>query len=277
MNYAFSKWQGAGNDFIIVKESRFPSAFYEPNTGEVQPEVIRQACDRHFGVGADGFMVLGAVGGAAERISMRFYNCDGYPASMCGNGARCAYAAAREWGLVEGEAVIETRAGEVHACGLPDGRVRIGLPDVPAAEPDAPTGGWILHTGVPHLVVEVDDIQRASLMDSAPTHRHRANAAGGGANVNYCQREGDSYRARTYERGVEAETLACGTGATAVALAMHLAHCATSPVGIRMPGGELEVDFSPLPEGKGWAKVYLTGPVALIAEGNIHAPAFFDS
>ncbi len=271
MGYVFSKWQGAGNDFIIVGTVMFPEELREEGTGRVLPEVVRHACDRHRGIGADGFMVLGAVGTFGDRVSMRYYNADGYPAEMCGNGARCAFAAARDWGLVGESATLETGAGEVQAESLPDGRVRIALPDVPTADWEDRAKGWVLNTGVPHLVVETENLFAEGAMARAPEWRRLVRGEHGGVNVNLCMPTAGGYSVRTYERGVEGETLACGTGAVAVALAMGQAHGVESPIAIHMPGGDLEVSFCANPETGGWKGVSLIGPAVSVAEGILHS------
>ncbi len=267
--YGFCKYHGAGNDFVVVRGDRLPSELVGAG-GLVRPEVIRGACHRRFGIGADGFIALKEAG--AGEVIMGFYNSDGYPSTMCGNGARCAFSAAVYlYELETDRLVLRTGAGLVRAELVErtkGGRelVLIGLPEVEDGATDELSGGIVLNTGVPHLVKRVEEVHGYDMSEVAPRWRHEVNAAGGGVNVNICSGGDGWYSVRTFERGVEGETLACGTGAVAVALAMNQLEGVHSPVAIRMPGGELEVRFRRRESG-GWEGVELVGPTARICEG----------
>ncbi|PIE84482.1 MAG: diaminopimelate epimerase [Bacteroidia bacterium] len=269
IEYAFCKYHGAGNDFVVVRGEGLPGALRAAD-GSVRPEVVRGACHRRFGVGADGFIVLERCG--EREVTMGFYNSDGYPSTMCGNGARCTFSAAVYlYGLEHRELALHTGAGVARAAlvermGEREELVRIALPPVGAAVEDAASGGLVLNTGVPHLVKRVEEVRGYDMSEVAPRWRREVNARNGGVNVNICSGGDGCYSARTFERGVEGETLACGTGAVAVALAMNQAEGACSPVGVRMPGGELEVHFRRMEHG-GWEGVELVGPTVRICEG----------
>lgn len=243
----FTKMVAAGNDFLVVDAVHHPLRLLRRRWAAVS----RTLCDRHEGVGADGVLVLEPARGADVR--MRVFNPDGSEAEMCGNGARCVARFVHEWNgrPAHREITIETLGGPVRAR-VGQGRVRIALRN-PAgirrglrlAVDGRVLTGTFLNTGVPHLVVPV---RRLAQMDAARLgrllRRHRAFAPRG-TNVNFIQSEGRSGRrlsVRTYERGVEEETLACGTGVTASAIAHALQQAGPSPrvyrIRVRARSGE---------------------------------------
>ncbi len=270
----FSKYHGAGNDFVIVLADRATGALpFDP----ADTAYVAQVCDRHFGIGADGLIALRPTPHAA--FEMLYYNADGRLGSLCGNGSRCAVRAALDAGwLPESAADITFLAadGPHTAVVLPDGQIRLSMGDVapPAVLPDVVPGAgehrtYHLDTGSPHVVVlgawglkDIDIIGEGRAWRYDPRF-----AETGGVNVNFAERlNGPHLRIRTYERGVEAETLACGTGVTATALVAAHHYGIASPVYLHAVGGDLVVTFARRADGS-FTEVTLTGPVARVFEG----------
>mgnify|MGYP003590679742 CR=1 FL=1 len=259
MQIPFWKMHGAGNDFILVddREPRFP---------EGDAAFIARLCDRHRGVGAEGLVLIRPAAQADFR--MRFFNPDGAEADLCGNGARCIARLAHEIGAAPADMRFETAAGTVRAEVLAGG-VRLHLP---------PPKDWRLHlaidwngrriplhfvnSGVPHAIVFVEDLAQAAVHELGRFIRHHALFTPGGTNADFVQVTGPAALAiRTYERGVEAETPACGTGIVAAALVAEKLGRVRAPVGITAAGGDiLEVGLAPLT---------LTGPAEHAFQGVI--------
>jgi diaminopimelate epimerase len=252
----FAKWQGTGNDFILVddRQGSFPST---------DGVLVRRLCDRHFGIGSDGLILLQAPREAGHAYHMEFFNPDGSK-SFCGNGSRCAYGF---WSAVTGDrsAVRFSAIDGAHTAAWHEGLVRIGMRDVAGVERiDACTDR--ANTGSPHLLVWVDDPAVIDVVPQARAIRYNAEYAAVGINVNFIRWANDRVEMRTYERGVEEETLSCGTGVTAAALsAMARGHVA-SACAVSTKGGELRVDAVPDGHG-GYGQVHLSGPVAPVFTG----------
>jgi diaminopimelate epimerase len=265
----FTKMNGAGNDFVLIDN--------RARKVKLSRDQVVRLCDRHRGVGADGVLLLvPSVSGKADW-AWDFYNSDGSTGEMCGNGARCfARFVQKLTGLTQGFS-FETEAGVITANFQGD-RITVSLTppkDLRLNEQVAlSVGAETIHsinTGVPHAVLFVPDADRAMVQQLGPEIRRHAHFAPKGTNVNFVQRLGLNHiRVRTYERGVEGETLACGTGVTAAALVAARLHGFTSPVKVQVQGGEqLEVGFR---EDHGeFADVRLTGPAEFVFEGKIEA------
>ncbi len=271
----FVKMHGAGNDFVVVDRRDRPDL--AAATADVAA-FVRDVCERRRGVGADGVLFLDAPGetGAGEGLDfrMRYFNRDGGQADLCGNGGRClaAFAVARGLGR-DGRVVFASDAG-CHRASVRDGRVELVLGDVDAPQLDrafATAAGVVrgasLTVGVPHFVIEVADADAVDLATFAPPLRAHAELGPAGANVNVASVRGAGrVRLRTFERGVEGETLACGTGAAATAIALVAGGRVTAPVTLEVASGdELEVSFRE--EGGRYLEVTLTGPVVAGFEG----------
>lgn len=263
----FWKMQGAGNDFILIDDraGRFP----ECNTPWIQA-----LCTRRTGIGSDGIILLRRSETADFR--MLFFNPDGGTAAMCGNGARCAARLALELRMAPNRMRIETGAGIIHAQLRADG-VRLALPtpsDWRLNETlDLETGAiqiGFMDTGVPHVVIETDDLDNADVAGMGQRIRHHTAFAPEGTNVNFWRQTGPSaLSVRTYERGVEGETLACGTGITACALVAGLLERVRSPVSITSAGGHtLRVDF--VVHDNQIRSVGLFGPAEHVFRGTVH-------
>ena len=262
----FTKMNGAGNDFVLLDnlDGRLELALGQ----------IVGLCDRHRGVGADGVLVVERPANGGD-FRMRYYNADGGEAEMCGNGARCfARFASRITGR-QGAVSFETPAGVIRAeCDGTNVRLAMSEPrDLALDREIALAGGSVIahsvNTGVPHAVVFVEDLEKTDVRGLGAALRYSPDFAPKGTNVNFVRITGPGTVAvRTYERGVEDETLACGTGVVATALILHEKHGAASPVSVRVRGGDtLLVSFEK--EGGGWRNVSLTGPADFVFEGQI--------
>ncbi len=261
----FTKMNGAGNDFVMI-DNRSGSFDYERS-------VIERLCDRHRGVGADGLIAaeLSALDGA--DLKMRYFNADGGEAEMCGNGARCfSRFGAKLLGLTE-KIGFETLAGVLSARLLGE-QVQLAMsqPHSTALNAALPVGDdalnvHFLNTGVPHAVVFLEDLSGTDVRRLGAALRYHAHFAPKGTNANFVSVETRGNLAiRTYERGVEDETLACGTGVVASALLHHLLHGAPSPVSVRVKGGDtLHVAFKRTTDA--FHDVTLTGPADFVFEG----------
>lgn len=263
----FTKMNGAGNDFVLVDNRH----------GKVQlrPEEIARICHRQRGIGADGLMLLVPPKRGEAEWAWDFYNSDGSTAEMCGNGARCfARFVQREAGT-NGRLRFETGAGVITAS-FEGERVRINLTapkDLRLNEQVTLSSGpatiHSLNTGVPHAVMFVENADRAMVQNIGAEIRNHKHFAPRGTNVNFAQvLEPGAIRVRTYERGVEGETLACGTGVTAAALISARLHRFAAPVRVKVQGGDwLEVSFRE--EGGEFREVQLAGPADFVFDGEI--------
>jgi diaminopimelate epimerase len=267
MTLEFTKMSGAGNDFVLLDNR-------ERKIG-ITPDQVARLCDRHRGVGADGVMLLvPAVTGKADW-AWDFFNSDGSHAEMCGNGARCFARFIQKLSGAKGQTAFETAAGIITAV-FQGERVQVNLTrpkDLQLSQQVSTSAGSLtvhsLNTGVPHAVIFVPDADQAMVQRIGAEIRHHPHFAPRGTNVNFVQVLGpNSIRVRTYERGVEGETLACGTGVTASALVAARVHHFTPPIQVRVQGGDLlEVSFAP--SGDEFDAVKLTGPADFVFEGRI--------
>jgi diaminopimelate epimerase len=267
MQLSFTKMNGAGNDFVLIDNR-------DASLALASTSIIR-LCDRHRGVGADGVLVVEPPKNGAD-FRMRYYNADGGEAEMCGNGARCFARFARKVSGTTAEKIsFETPAGIIGAECLGE-LVQITMSD-PHSHRDPqiletngrPLEVHFLNTGVPHAVVFVNDLESVAVVKVGAALRYHSAFAPKGTNANFAQFLAPSSIAiRTYERGVEDETLACGTGVCAAALLHHLRSGDPSPISVRVRGGDtLQVDFEKTPGG--FRHVTLTGPADFVFDGEI--------
>ncbi|MCB0766491.1 MAG: diaminopimelate epimerase [Flavobacteriales bacterium] len=258
MELRFSKWHGTGNDFILIddRDGSFP----------VSDEIVRRLCDRHFGVGSDGLILIQAPRQDGTRFHMEFFNPDA-SRSFCGNGSRCAFAF---WSGLNDAAssAAFTAIDGVHQGEWRKELVAITLRDV--AEIIRGSDGSevdFVQNGSPHELVWVDDPGSVAIMKDGPRRRNAPAHAPGGTNVNFLRARNGVVEMRTYERGVEAETMSCGTGVVAAALSALVRGQAQAPVAVRTPGGTLSVEA--LLNGDGASQLCLIGPVAEVFTGTI--------
>ena len=270
MQTAFAKYEGAGNDFILIdnREGGFTP----------RAELIAALCDRHFGIGADGLMTLAR--NAEIDCSMRYYNADGSEGEMCGNGARC-FALFAEHRGIGGETKFFDAADGLHTARIrrlkgTSGEIELGM--IAVREIRTGDGWWFLNTGVPHYVEFVDDLEAVDVTGRGRAIRRDTTRFPQGTNVNFVQITGDgTIRMRTYERGVENEILACGTGATAAAIVTAFARQPhTTDFRITVPGGALAVRFSHGQGTQTYTDIRLTGPARRVFEGVFDSENFLN-
>ncbi|MDD2706390.1 MAG: diaminopimelate epimerase [Verrucomicrobiae bacterium] len=267
MKLSFTKMNGAGNDFVML-DNRSRSL-------SLTPKQIEFLCDRHRGIGGDGLLLVEPPTSAQSAFRMRYYNSDGSEADMCGNGARCFSRFAQKVGGGGKQFAFETNAGLIRT--EIDGRqVRINLSQPHSlrlkervALASGETEIHSINTGVPHAVLLTPDAGAVDVQNLGHEIRFHRHFAPKGTNVNFVEKvDNKTIRVRTYERGVEAETLACGTGVTASALISHLLLQIPSPVQVRVKGGDtLEISFSR--QGEQFTDVFLKGPADFVFEGQI--------
>lgn len=263
----FTKMNGAGNDFILL----------DNRSGQVRltHDQIVRLCDRHRGVGADGILILVPSQSGKADWAWDFYNSDGSTGEMCGNGARCFARFTQRVVPLNRDFTFETEAGVISAAFSGD-RVTVNLTkpkDLKLNEPvvlsTGPATIHSLNTGVPHAVLYVPDADKAMVLSLGPEVRRHAHFGPRGTNVNFVQVLGPNHiRVRTFERGVEGETLACGTGVCASAMISARVHNFSSPVQVQVQGGDtLEVNFRD--QDGGFDDVRLSGPADFVYTGRI--------
>jgi len=270
MHLSFSKFSGSGNDFMLVdnRAESFPCS---------NARLIRKLCHRHDGIGADGLILVEK--GEEADFRMRIFNADGIEAEMCGNGTRCLYLYLSDLGFEQEKYTIETMSKLISIAR--DGdlvRTDMGGATITQWNMELPLEGsqvislHALDTGVPHVVTFVEDIARCPVEMLGSKIRHHPHFAPKGTNVNFAKvtDHGEVY-VRTYERGVEQETLACGTGATATAIAAAKTYQLKSPLSISTRSRDtLEVRFN-----DSYSHVTLSGPAKKTFEGTVNLQ-FFD-
>lgn len=260
MTYTFYKYHGAGNDFVLFdnRDLRFPAD---------NIAYVSWLCDRRFGIGADGLMLLQNTDGF--DFEMRYFNSDGREASMCGNGGRCIVSFAEKLGLVTGRTGFMAVDGYHEAILLAEGLVNLKMSDVPEMEEQARE--FFLNTGSPHFVRFVDAIDAVDVLAEGRAVRYNDRFRQQGTNVNFVQQKGSHLTVYTYERGVEAETLACGTGITASALCAARRDKLKSGIySVSAKGGDLSVSFET--DGQGFKNIWLKGPAEFVFQGSVRGP-----
>ncbi len=255
MTIPFSKYQGTGNDFIIIDNR---SSFFSKN----DTKLIALMCDRKFGIGADGLMLLEKHPSLDFR--MIYYNADGNESSMCGNGGRCLVAFAKAQNVIKNSAIFEAIDG-VHEASIEGDTVHLKMQDV--REIQIEKDYTFLDTGSPHHIEVVDEIDTFDVRKEGAAIRYSNLYGSEGSNVNFIKQLQDNrFAVRTYERGVEDETLSCGTGVTAVAIAAHHRGLSTAnQIALQVQGGELSVSFKKVDDG--YTDIYLIGPAMYVFNG----------
>ena len=258
MLLTFYKYQGTGNDFVMIDNR---TEFFPKNN----TKLIEQLCDRRFGIGGDGLILL--ENHPQYDFKMTYYNSDGNESSMCGNGGRCLVAFAKQMGVIENKAEFEAVDGYHFATIDTDGIVSLQMKDVDGIKNEE--NYTFLNTGSPHHVELVNDLVSLDIKTEGSKIRYSDLYGKAGSNVNFVnQIANDIFAVRTYERGVEDETLSCGTGVTAVAIAMHLTgKTNNNTIDLNVEGGKLKVQFDV--DSGNYTNVFLIGPATFVFEGKI--------
>ena len=256
MQQTFYKYQGTGNDFVMIDNRH--GAFNKQDT-----QRVIALCDRRFGVGADGLILI--ENHEDLDFEMIYFNADASK-SFCGNGARCAVAFAKQLGIIKDKTTFLAIDG-VHKAIVDNGIVKLHMGDVDVVEHHK--NHVFLNTGSPHHVQLEDHIDTFDIKALGAKIRYGAPYNDAGSNVNFVKKIDDTtFRVRTYERGVENETLSCGTGVTAVAIAMHSSKLTTlNTLNLNVEGGKLQVSFDA--QNDTYSNIWLNGPATLVFEGRI--------
>jgi diaminopimelate epimerase len=257
MEIKFHKYQGTGNDFIIIDNRK-------GDYTNISPELIKKFCDRKFGIGADGLMLLNEKAG--YDFDMAYFNADGGLGSLCGNGSRCIIKFAWEAGIKKENYLFTAADGEHEARQDLNGIVCIKMKDVETIKNHK--NDFILNTGSPHFIRMSSDLANMDVYKKGREIRFSPEFEKEGINVNFVEQlnEPDKIYVRTYERGVEDETLSCGTGVTAAALVCYHNENGFNEVEIRTQGGHLNVEFERSAEGT-YENIWLCGPAEKVFEG----------
>ena len=257
MELHFYKYQGTGNDFVMI-DNRLKT-FPKNN------ELIKKLCDRRFGIGGDGLILL--ENDTATDFKMVYYNSDGNESSMCGNGGRCLVAFAKKMGVFENETTFIAVDGLHYASIDASGTVSLQMKNV--NEVLIKDEYVFINTGSPHHVQFVEDVKKVAVKETGAQIRYSDLYGNAGSNVNFVhQINPDTFAVRTYERGVEDETLSCGTGVTAAAIAMFVTGKTKSKnINLNVEGGSLAVRFEG--ENSNFTEVFLEGPATFVFSGSI--------
>ena len=257
MTYTFYKYQGTGNDFVMIDNR-------QKKINKSDTKLINFLCDRRFGIGADGLILL--ENHDTLDFKMVYFNADGNESSMCGNGGRCLVAFAKFLGVIDNKATFEAIDGLHHAI-IEDDIVKLQMQDVDNVEKFE--SHVFLNTGSPHHVQFESDLENFDIKNDGANIRYGAPYNEAGSNVNFVKKlNDDAFAVRTYERGVEDETLSCGTGVTAVALAMnYIGETEKNLITLKTQGGDLQVSFDK--ENDSYKNVWLIGPAKQVFKGEI--------
>ncbi len=257
MKIQFYKYHGTGNDFIIIDNRKmiFPKEDHK---------WIEGICTRKFGIGADGLMLI--ENSDMSDFKMIYYNANGKIGSMCGNGGRCIVAFAHFLGIFKSKTSFEA-IGKLYEAKIENGLVSLKMNDV--AEITTNPDHYFLDTGSPHHVTFEKDIDKIDVYRQGKKIRYGSPYFETGTNVNFVEQiDNNTFKVRTYERGVENETLSCGTGVTAVAIASHLSKKSkNNHIKLQTSGGDLEVSFKV--ENNIYKNIILRGPATFVFKGEI--------
>lgn len=258
MQLEFYKYHGTGNDFVMIDNRS--NSFPKENT-----QLVAHLCDRRFGVGADGLILLD--NDSESDFRMIYYNSNGNLSSMCGNGGRCLVAFAKKLNLIKNETTFIATDGLHYATVAADGTVSLQMIDVKEIK-NTPEYSF-LNTGSPHHVKLVSNLEHYNVKENGAAIRYGELYGHEGSNINFVTKINENtFSLRTYERGVEDETLACGTGATAVAIAMNATgKTDLNAINLNVKGGKLAVSFEKI-DGK-YTNIFLKGPAEFVFKGVI--------
>lgn len=252
----FNKYQGVGNDFIIIDNRK---DVFNPDDSEL----INRMCNRRFGIGADGLILLSDH--MDYDFEMKYFNADGYESTMCGNGGRCSADFAIRAGIA-GRSMRFKAIDGTHKAISEEGIIRLQMNDV--KDPGKINNNYFINTGSPHYIIFRDDVMKTDVDKEGKEIRWSEEFAPGGTNVNFVEKQETGIYVRTFERGVEAETLSCGTGVTASAIASVISgHFDTDTVNVRTKGGDLSVSMKV--SGRNIIDIWLSGPATFVYKGEI--------
>ncbi len=263
----FYKYHGTGNDFIIINN-------YSGENDNLSKDKIKYLCDRHLGIGADGLIILKkppnkyGAGYSEYDFEMDYYNADGSGATMCGNGGRCIVAFAHKIGIIKDKAEFIASDGVHQAVILKTGIVELKMNDVDAVSRVG--DNYSCYTGSPHYISFVDDLEKTDVYKEGQKIRYSDKYKDKGINVNFVEKvNAATINVRTYERGVENETLSCGTGSVASALTYaEINNVYSAQYTINVKGGTLKVRFEKK-DGK-FINIWLSGPATFVFEGKVN-------
>jgi diaminopimelate epimerase len=256
MQIPFNKYHGTGNDFIIIDNRK---GLFNPS----DTNLINKLCNRRFGIGADGLILISLH--KQYDFEMKYFNSDGNEGSMCGNGGRCASDFAFRTGIAGKKQMFFAFDGP-HEAEIKNGIIRLQMSDVTAIT--KVKGNYFINTGSPHYVCFLKDVSRLDVFNEGKKIRWSDDFKPGGTNVNFAELTNDGIFVRTFERGVEDETLSCGTGVTASAIAAVLSgHSDKNKVNVRTTGGDLSVEFKV--NKTNVTDIWLSGPATFVFEGKI--------
>lgn len=258
MQLEFYKYQGTGNDFVMIDNR---SGFFPKEN----VQLIAHLCDRRFGIGGDGLILL--ENDSDTDFRMVYYNSDGNQSSMCGNGGRCLVAFAKKLNVIDNSCTFIATDGLHHATIAGNGQVALQMIDVSTV--NSTPEYTFLNTGSPHHVQLIEDLENYNIKENGAAIRYGELYGAAGSNINFVKQiNADTFSLRTYERGVEDETLSCGTGATAVAIAMNATgKTNATSIHLNVEGGKLEVSFDKK-DGL-FTNVFLKGPAEFVFKGAI--------
>jgi len=258
MTIEFYKYQGTGNDFILIdnRKARLQLSYTH----------IKFMCNRHFGIGSDGLMLLEDE--ISYNFKMVYYNSDGRQSSMCGNGGRCITAFAKQLGIITDKCRFLAVDGPHDALLLPDDVVSLKMNDVKNIEMNG--DHFYMNTGSPHYIIRADKVSDINVVEEGRKVRYNDRFKDEGTNVNFVEKFDDHVYVRTYERGVEDETLSCGTGVTAAAIAAAVMGISTTKNSchVQTQGGMLNVKFDRVLENN-FYNIWLEGPAHMVFKGSI--------
>jgi diaminopimelate epimerase len=249
----FYKYQGTGNDFVIIdnRDNVFDKSYLD---------LVNKLCDRKFGIGADGLILI--ENHKELDFDLIYFNSDGTK-SFCGNGSRCGVAFAKYLGLISDSTVFNAIDG-IHEAKIIGEEIHLKMRDV--NEVEIGEDYFYTNTGSPHYIKYVNDIEEISIINEAHEIRYNNRFKAAGTNVNFVTVKGTNVSMRTYERGVEDETLSCGTGATAVALTTAIKNNLKSPINIKVKGGDLKIAFEQQSE-ESFTDIWLIGEGKQVFKG----------
>ncbi len=259
MEINFYKYQGTGNDFIILdnRDGKYNS---------LTDKEVNRMCNRHFGIGADGLMMLNQKPG--YDFEMIYYNSDGRRGSMCGNGGRCIVKFASDQGILKSDYLFFAVDGDHEAAINDEGLVRLKMKDV--NEIENYKGDLLINTGSPHYIRFADEVLNIDVYSEGVAIRTSDDFVSEGINVNFVeQQDDDTILVRTFERGVEDETLSCGTGVTAAAIASYHNENGFNDVTVNTRGGKLHVEYMRVSDEE-YREIWLIGPAEKVFEGKWH-------